>query len=118
MGGWQIRVTDFPKRVSTNEIEARGLLVCGAFRLKEQVKKYHPWSVAKQEEYVMSLVESGSVINSLEWNAAHVKLMEMQSQEALAIWAQYFFDSIVEMGASQRFRVKPCPVQHMSALIP
>jgi hypothetical protein len=39
MGGWQIRVTDFPKRVSTNEIEARGLLVCGAFRLKEQVKK-------------------------------------------------------------------------------
>ena len=85
---------------------------------QEQVKKYHPWSVAKQEEYVMSLVESGSVINSLEWNAAHVKLMEMQSQEALAIWAQYFFDSIVEMGASQRFRVKPCPVQHMSALIP
>lgn len=84
-----------------------------------QTQKYTLTSV-DQESYIMSLVEAGN-INTLEWNAAHVKLEEMQSQEALENFATGFFNSIAEMeGTSNEFytRDKPCPLEYTTELIP
>lgn len=75
-----------------------------------QMEKYES-SVENQKRYIMTLAESGN-INSLEWNAAHMKLSEMQSQAALVNWAQDALESVAEMDPVSSdelfFRDEPC----------
>ncbi len=76
-----------------------------------QSQKYTP-SLDTQEQYIMSLVENGN-FNTLEWHAAHVKLEEMQAQEALENWAINALDSVADMEDVSldelHVRDEPCP---------
>ena len=68
----------------------------------------------------MDLIEAGNV-NTLEWNAAHVKLEEMQSQEALEDWALDVLDKVkdIETVSSNDLFVRdePCPIEYTTELI-
>jgi len=77
-------------------------------------------SVSDQENYIMDLVKDGN-INTLEWNAAHVKLEEMQSQEAMEDWAMDVLDRVKDIesvSADDYFvREEPCPEEYTRELI-
>ena len=77
-------------------------------------------SAKELEDHIMSMTENGNVTNTLEWNAAHVRLEEMQSQEALETWALSFWDSVSQMETESDdlfIRDEPCPEKHTAELI-
>ena len=69
-------------------------------------------SVEDQERHILTLAQAGKA-NTLEWNAAHVKLEEMQSQEAFENWASEALHSVSHlenMSKDESFvRDEPCP---------
>lgn len=77
-------------------------------------------SVAEQEQYILSLVASGNV-NTLEWNAAHVRLEEMQSQGVLKSWASGVLDKVRDIEGivpnDMSVREDPCPEEYTEELI-
>ena len=72
-----------------------------------QLQKYSS-TVEDQANFILNLVDNKRSINTLEWNAAHVQLEEMQSNQALLDWAHGALGSLNEE-VELFVRDEPCP---------
>lgn len=77
-------------------------------------------SIQKQRQYINDIMKAGGV-NTLEWNAAHMKLEELQSQQALESFTsdvlESIFSSIEVVPEDFIVRQEHCHEEHTIALL-
>mmetsp|Transcript_24444 Transcript_24444/g.36449 ORF Transcript_24444/g.36449 Transcript_24444/m.36449 type:complete len:329 (+) Transcript_24444:1-987(+) len=82
-------------------------------------KQRYGTSVASQEKQILEMRENNSRVDSFEWNAAHLKLGEMQSQEVIENFTLLFLESMEMDDNSEDFFVRnePCPWEYSKELL-